>query len=296
MKNISIAIGIIILVSVVWYFVSTKKEPVVVNTSNIQNTATTTPITPAVDKTKTLIGSSVEKRDILAYHYGTGSKEIVFVGGIHGGYEWNTTLLAYEFMDYLGANPNTIPENIRITIIPVLNPDGLYVVTGKEGRFTKTDVSSSKETVIAGRYNANKVDLGRNFDCDWQAKGMWRTTSVSGGSSAFSEPESIAFKTYIEAQSPVASVVWYSSAGGVFSSSCGGSISPKTKILTDIYASAAGYKAHPTFDFYKTSGDLVNWLARKNIPAISVLLTTHEDTEWTKNLAGVKAVLLEYSK
>jgi len=296
MKNIIIVIGIIIVIAGAFYFLSTKDEPVVVTPGNPQNTATTTPIVPVVDTTKTVMGYSVENRNILAYHYGTGSKEIVFVGGIHGGYEWNTTLLAYELMDYLTANPDAIPENIRITIIPVLNPDGLYKVTGKEGRFEKTDVSSSRETVIAGRYNANNVDLGRNFDCDWQTKGVWQKTTVSGGTAVFSEPESIAFKNYIETQNPTASVVWYSSAGGVFSSSCGSPVSVKTKALTDLYAKASGYKAYSTFDFYKTSGDLVNWLAKKNIPAISVLLTTHENTEFSKNLAGMKAVLVEYSK
>jgi beta-lactamase superfamily II metal-dependent hydrolase len=41
---------------------------------------------------------------------------------------------------------------------------------------------------------------------------------------------------------------------------------------------------------------MVNWLAKKNIPAISVLLTTHQDTEWNKNLAGIKAMFAYYSK
>lgn len=296
MKNISIAIIVLIIIGAVWYFASKKKESVATNTVNTIQTATTTPVIPIVDKTKTVIGTSVEKRDILAYHYGIGDREILFVGGIHGGYEWNTTILAYELMDYLGSNPTDIPENIRVTIIPTLNPDGLYKVIGKEGRFTKADVSLSKETVIAGRYNANTVDLGRNFDCDWQAKGMWQTTSVSGGTAAFSEPESLAFKNYVEAHVPTASVAWYSAAGGVFSSSCGGSVSPKTKMLTDVYAKATGYKAYSTFDFYKTSGDLVNWLAKKNIPAVSVLLTTHEGIELSKNLAGVKAMFTVYSK
>jgi len=34
---------------------------------------------------------------------------------------------------------------------------------------------------------------------------------------------------------------------------------------------------------------MVNWLASRNTPAISVLLATHDDIEWDKNLAGVKA-------
>jgi hypothetical protein len=53
--------------------------------------------------------------------------------------------------------------------------------------------------VVSGRYNGNTVDLNRNFDCDWQASGVWQSTQVSGGSKAFSEPEpSLAIKTYVE--------------------------------------------------------------------------------------------------
>jgi hypothetical protein len=41
---------------------------------------------------------------------------------------------------------------------------------------------------------------------------------------------------------------------------------------------------------------MLNWLAKINIPATSVLLTNHTDTEWVKNQAGVLALLKLYSK
>lgn len=249
-----------------------------------------------VDESKTVIGTSTEKRDITAYHYGTGDTELLFIGGIHGGYEWNTVLVAYELMDYLEASPNVIPKNIRVTVIPVLNPDGLYKVVGTIGRFTKANVSTSQSTVIAGRFNANGVDLNRNFDCDWQSEGVWQKTTVSGGNKVFSEQESQAFKNYIETYKPTAVVVWYSAVGGVFSSSCHNGILAETRTLTNTYAAASGYKAYENFDFYETTGDMVNWLAKKSISAISVLLSNHEDTEWNKNRAGIDALLKYYAE
>lgn len=310
-KTTMVLVGVgVILISVGVYFL-TKKSPVALPVSQDQGTTvkvvepqgTTTETQTSeaqnqkpTDATKTVLGTSVEKRDITAYHYGTGDKELLFVGGIHGGYEWNTVLVAYELMDYLTANPTVIPKNVKVTVIPVLNPDGLNKVVGTAGRFTKADVSTSNDTVIAGRFNANGVDLSRNFDCDWQAKGVWQNTPVNGGSKVFSEQESQAFKNYVEARNPAAVVVWYSSAGGVFSSSCKSGILPETRALTSTYATASGYKAYDTFDFYKTTGDMVNWLAKKNIPAISVLLTTHQDTEWDKNRAGVLALLKHLAK
>ena len=181
-------------------------------------------------------------------------------------------------------------------IIPVLNPDGLAVVTGTTDVFTPKDVSLSINTVTSGRFNANKVDLNRNFDCDWQKEGVWQTKKVSGGSSAFSEPESQAIKKYIENKKPTAVVVWYSAAGGVFASNCHEGVSAETSAITKLFAKASAYPEYESFDFYATTGDMVNWLAKKTIPAISVILTNHTDTEWTKNKAGVEALFKHYAK
>jgi len=242
----------------------------------------------------TVIGKSVEGRDITAYHYGAGETELLFVGGIHGGYSWNTTLVAYELMDYLTANPSVIPQGVSVTVIPALNPDGLYKVVRMEGRFTARDIPANAETT-PGRFNARQVDLNRNFDCDWKASGTWQSRTVSGGSAAFSEPESQAIKTYVEATNPTAVVVYYSSAGGVFASNCHGGTLPETLALTNEYAEASGYKAYEDFDFYTITGDMVNWLAKKEIPAISVLLTNHTNVEWDKNRAGIEALFAHYA-
>lgn len=294
--TITILVAIILVAVGIYFLTKSPSEIVVDNTTELTSKNNTEgQAIPTVDTTKTIIGSSVEKRDIVAHHYGTGTKEILFVGGIHGGYEWNTVLVAYELMDYLSANPKVIPEDLKVTVVPVLNPDGLNKVVGTTGRFTKENVSKVDSTVISGRFNANNVDLNRNFDCEWKAKGKWMERAVSGGTSAFSEPESLAMKSYVDSHNPTAVVVWYSSAGGVYSSSCGGAVSLETKLLTNAFANASKYKAYDSFDYYETTGDMVNWFAKNNIPAISVLLTNHSDTEWLKNKAGVEAVLKLYS-
>ena len=243
-----------------------------------------------------VIGLSTEGRDITAYHFGTGEKEILFVGGLHGGYEWNTVLVADQLVDYLKAHPEAVPQAVRVTVIPVVNPDGLNKVVGSSERFAASDVSPSQTVQVSGRFNAHTVDLNRNFDCDWKASGVWQNKTVDGGGAAFSEPESQAMKKYIDDNGPIAVVVWYSSAGGVFSSNCHGGVLPETATLTNIYAKASGYPAHESFDFYEITGDMVNWLAKERVPAISVLLTNHTDTEWDKNLAGIQATLQHYAQ
>lgn len=305
MKKAILLLVVIGIVGVGAYFlgknVSRDKnggEPVATTDTAVpdENTMQKEEEVPQPEGAEVAIGKSVEGRDIMAYNYGSGDKRILFVGGIHGGYEWNTSLVAYELMDYLKANPSIVPANVMVTVIPVLNPDGLYKVVGTAGRFVKADVPSSQNATIPGRFNAHNVDLNRNFDCDWQAKGTWQNTSVSGGSAAFSEPESAAIKAYMETHPLQAVVVWYSAAGGVFSSNCHNGVLSETADLTALYAEASGYKAYKSFDFYKITGDMVNWFAKNNVPAISVLLSTHNSTEWDKNQKGVQAILKHYTE
>jgi len=292
MKTTIIALIVIVLIGLGLYFISTKMgdAPVDQATTTPATTTTTTTTTTTVTE-ETSIGTSKEGREIPVYHYGKGDKEVLFVGGIHGGYEWNTTLLAYELMDYLDANGDKIPEDVKVTVIPVLNPDGLNKVVGTSGRFTKADVPATESATVPGRFNANNVDLNRNFDCDWQASGTWQDKTVSGGTAAFSEVESQAMRDYVQKNDPEAVVVYYSAAGGVYASNCHDGVLPETLKLTNTYASASGYPASEEFDFYEITGDMVNWLAKEKVPAISVLLTDHTNTEWDKNWKGIEAVL-----
>jgi hypothetical protein len=301
MKNILLALLVLIVIGLGGYIIFSD-SPRTTDTPTDQNTATSTDGTntdgqPVVNKEETVIGKSVEGRDIVAYHYGEGATELLFVGGIHGGYSWNTSLVAYQTMDYLKTHPEIIPSNLKVTVIPALNPDGLNKVVGTStANFTASDVAPSQALQVAGRFNANTVDLNRNFDCDWQADATWQNKKVSGGSAAFSEPESQAIRNYVLDQKPQSVVVWYSASGGVFASNCHSGVLPETLTLTNLYADASGYKAYNNFNFYEVTGDMVNWLAKEKIPAISILLTTHKDTEWTKNKAGIEALLEYYAQ
>ncbi len=239
-----------------------------------------------------IIGASVQNRNIEAYTYGTGSTTLLFVGGMHGGYEWNSVLLAYDFMDYLQANPDFIPKNLTISVIPDANPDGVFAVIGKEGRFTLSDVPTKKSAIAGlGRFNANNVDLNRNFDCNWQATSTWQNKKVSAGTAAFSEPETQAIRDFILKVQPSAAVFWHSQSDAVYASECNGGILPKTLDIMNAYAKAAGYPAVKSFDAYPITGDSEGWLASINIPAITVELKTHETVEWPQNFAGIKALI-----
>lgn len=259
--------------------------------------ATTTPEVVSASipwQRMTVIGSSVEGRAIEAHSYGTGSTSILFVGGIHGGYEWNSVVLAYQVMDYLAENPDQIPIDLTVHIIPNLNPDGTYLVTGKTGRVTSVDIPNPNERVAAARFNARGVDLNRNFDCKWQRAATWRGQAVGAGEAPFSEPEAAALRDFVASTSPRAALFWHSQASNVYGSECEAGILPETMTLMNTYATAAGYGAVPRFDAYPVVGDAEGWLASIGIPAVTVELETFSSSEWERNWAGVAAVLAKY--
>jgi len=232
---------------------------------------------PMVYASQTVIGASADGVDITAYHFGNGAEEVLLIGGTHGSYSANTHELAEEFITYLGADESLVPDNLRVTVIPTVNPDGL---------------ASGGTT---GRFNSNNVDLNRNFDCDWARTSMWRDQEVSGGTAAFSEPEAQAVRDYMSEINAVGAIVWFAAEGKVYPAACGGNPSNASVALANTFGTAAAYAVEPEFDAYTINGDMVNWMAKQGVPAISVLLTDRTNIEWDKNEAGFKAVLATFA-
>jgi hypothetical protein len=251
-----------------------------------------------------VIGKSVEGRDIQAYRFGNGEKKLVYVGAIHGGYEWNSALLSYALIDYLKGISDRIPKDLSVIVIPVANPDGLASVVGTSGRFNITnapkfdyaDELSVDDPVVAGRFNANGVDLNRNFNCKWQAEAVWRDNPVSAGSSAFSEPEAAVLRDFLLGEKPEAVVFYHSASNGVYTSFCDGDALPGTVELLTTYSAASGYPRYDDYPYYEVTGDAADWLSTQGISAVSVELETHDVAEWEKNLAGVEAMFSLYSE
>jgi predicted deacylase len=252
------------------------------------STSTTEQTQQAFMSTST-IGQSVEGRDISTYTFGDGPTHLLFVGGIHGGYEWNSVVLAYNLIDYLDANEQMLADSLTVSVVPNMNPDAVYDVVGKTGRITKTDVPVNADLGGPERFN-------RNFNCNWQATSQWRGQEVNAGSGAFSEPETRALRDYVQSHNLSAAVFFHSAAGAVYGAACSGAVGPQTKNLLNTYAQASGYRAVNKFDAYPVTGDVESWLTKQGIPAVSVELTNHQDVEWQKNLAGIEAVLNFYSQ
>ncbi len=265
--------------------------PVATSPAPAVDTAPTTAM-PKVEK----VGVSTEGRAIELYRFGTGSTAVLFVGGIHGGYEWNSVALAYEAIDHLKACPTCVPDELSVLIVPVLNPDGMALVLGDSTREALAYAPSDRDAAAPGRFNAREVDLNRNFDCKWQPSATWRGQAVSAGTAAFSEVEAQVLRDVVLREQPRAVVFWHSKAGAVYASECEEGVLPETLAITRAYATAANYRAVEQFDAYPVTGDAEGWLASIGIPAITVELETHDSAEWERNRRGVEALLQYYAQ
>ncbi len=232
--------------------------------------------TPYPDSGGFSIGQSHEGRDIQVLQFGSGEHILVLVGAIHGGYETNTAVLAEQLVQHFSQAPDDILPDVRLMIIPVANPDGLARGSGLEARF-----------------NARGVDLNRNWGCEWSETAYLRERDVDPGPRPFSEPETRALRTFFLATEPDAVIFYHSKANGVFPGACG-DLEP-SGWLGDLLEEATGYP-HGVFSHYTVTGDATNWLAERGIPAVVVELTTSNDPEFTRNLAGVMALQCYFAR
>ena len=71
-----------------------------------------------------LVGYSYEGRSLIARRFGEGSRALLLVGGIHGGWEANTVTLMQQLIDHFANTPQDIPAGTALVIVPLANPDG----------------------------------------------------------------------------------------------------------------------------------------------------------------------------
>ena len=242
----------------------------------------------------TEIGKSVEGRSIEVYSFGNGEKEIVLYGGIHGGYEWNTVALTERLIEFFSTNPDVIPEDIRLYIIPCLNPDGLAAVFGDEhggAGLIPDKFDLGKVDTRPGRFNARGVDLNRNWDARWEPISEWRSEKVDAGSRPFSEPETSALRDFVLRIQPEVVVSYHSAANGIYFSGKHDLWEP-ARTLANSYSEASGYPIPQGRSLvgYRITGASGGYFYSKGIPEITVELAGRNGPEFERNIAGVKAL------
>jgi predicted deacylase len=241
--------------------------------------STPTSIFPVHEQQSQIVGHSVEGRPLRVYTFGDGEQERMIVAGIHGGDEWNTVTLANQLIGYLDQNPNLIPEDVTLYILPNLNPDGEARAHNKYGRL-----------------NHNGVDLNRNFPAnwklDWDRSGCWNSLPTSGGTGPGSEVETQTLMKFINDHNIQALISYHSAALGIFP---GGLPWDEESVrLAESLAQVASYPFPPIDTGCAYSGTLADYAVSTGAAAVDMELTNHFDTDFDQNLQ-VLDVLLNFA-
>ena len=171
------------------------------------STLTSVPsITPFFAQWRIVIGNSVRNRPIEVFRFGTGEHERLIIAGIHGGQDENAIALADQLIEHLQENSSVVPTDATLYILRSLNPDGQAL--GSE---------------TAGYFNANGVDLDRNFGANWKSswegQGCISSDPETAGSQAASEPESQAFIRFLSARQVEALISYQGAGSGIYPAS-----------------------------------------------------------------------------
>jgi D-alanyl-D-alanine carboxypeptidase len=220
----------------------------------------------ALNYTKEQIGLSVNKKPINVYKFGRGKDLIIIIAGLHGN-EKNTVESAYSVIEYYDKDPNKIPLNKSLWIIPNANPDGY-----EKGR----------------RLNENDVDLNRNFETsNWKPKFYLYSDLLSAGDKPFSEPETQNLKVFFESINNKNTIV-------ISLHSRGNSVIPADSSNSNKKL-AYFIKNNTNFEYndinYKATGDLTSWVYEKlNIPSVTIEYKTKDENEFYKILPALEAL------
>ncbi|MBA2322265.1 MAG: hypothetical protein H0V89_14065 [Deltaproteobacteria bacterium] len=106
-------------------------------------------------------------------------REVLVFAGIHA-LEWISTEVALDVLHEWIALP---PPGVRLTVVPILNPDGRRRVEG--------DLVVGANTYRRG--NQGNVDLNRDFDVNREAVAVWKAVipaRYGTSAAALSQPES----------------------------------------------------------------------------------------------------------
>ncbi|MDG5786691.1 M14 family metallocarboxypeptidase [Evansella sp. AB-P1] len=188
-----------------------------------------------------VIGKSVDGRNIYAVKLGYGNTEIFINSSIHAR-EHMTTNVVMKMIDdyaYAYANDNTydgfnvrqVLDNTTIWFVPMANPDGVTLVqqgpnaiNNKNLRDEAIKMNGGSRNFDSWKANIRGVDLNRNFPTRWNS--VQQDPGKPGpfnhkGPKPLSEPESIILADFTRSRDFKTTVAYHSSGEVIFTGSPG---------------------------------------------------------------------------
>ena len=164
-----------------------------------------------------VLGQSVEGRDIPVFRLGKGDREIIICATMHAREYFCTGFVMYmseqycksyyEDRWYAGLSYREILDNVCFVIVPMLNPDGVNLAQNGIENAEQREKLEQMELVDTGRNgyyawkaNINGVDLNRNWPYYWAEDAEVKSPASANynGTAPTTEPEVIAMKKLID--------------------------------------------------------------------------------------------------
>ncbi len=231
-----------------------------------------------------VIGRSIEGRDIHCLRVGSGARKYLIVGAHHGA-EWITGLLALHVFDAAckkyAQNGKKYFEKVTLSVVPLLNPDGVQLAThgvSKDSLLSERQLRmNGGEDFSCWQANARGVDLNRNYNADWargkalaEEKGVFSCGPTRfGGHFPESEPETYALCRFCEAENFSLAVALHAQGREIYYDFCG--CEPKISFpLAMRFAQASGYSVQKPEDVASCAGFKDWFLLKFGKPAFTV--------------------------
>ena len=211
------------------------------------------------------------RRPVLAMTLGTGKRRVLFTAAHHAN-EWITCPLLLQFTEelaqaaengslYAAVPAREILEQVTIHLVPMVNPDGVALVTGA---IPEQDPQYEGALLLAERYpaipfpdgwkaNLLGVDLNLNYPAGWaqarenkEALGYFYPGPRDYvGRAPLDQPETRALAAFTREIDP-ALVLAYHTQGEVIYWKYQDLFVPGAKELADAFAASSGYEAEDT--------------------------------------------------
>ena len=206
-----------------------------------------------------VIGQSLQGRDIRRRTVGSGSRTVLWIGGIHGD-ETEGMIATARLPEAFLADPARAGR-VTLHLIEDLNPDGRAAET---------------------RGNAASVDLNRNYPAAFEP-------APAHGGAPLDQPEAALLAAQLEALNPDLVIVAHSWREGHFINYDG----PASE-LAERFSAASRYPVIPSADINPTPGSLGSWVGiKRGIPILTVEYERGADPTgcWLDTQAAILAVV-----
>jgi predicted deacylase len=227
--------------------------------------AAVAPATPPRPREPTLtwreIGLSVQRRPLRAATLGEGPRRVLWIGGVHGN-EREGRVATTELPAALLTQPGAL-QQVTLTIVEDGNPDG---------------------TAMNIRYNANAVDLNRNYPAsNFKSQRAHGTTPLS-------QPEARTLYDLIKSVKPHLVIVAHSCGDSHYINFDG-----PAEAVASRFATLSGYPLKFSREIHATPGSLGSWVGSDlGIPILTLEYARGREPHeaWEETRAAILAAIL----